>query len=83
MLDDDLVLGAVTRLKWVGDRMSIGDFKFRHIGRAVEFSYGEDRVRVLGTLDKVDGTELIISGDPYEWSEILDFKVGRKVIDNG
>lgn len=83
MLDDDLVLGAVVKFAWVPDRALLADIKPRHIGRVVSFGYGEDHTNVMGTLDKVDGFELIISGDPYDWTSVVDFKIWRKVIDNG
>jgi len=81
----DLLVGA--RVEWVGDKVILAALKPRHIGSVVTFdnflsNYSDDytSISIMGILEAVIGTDLIVSGDAYEYDHIKDLKVYRRIV---
>lgn len=85
MMDDDLLVGA--KVNWIGDRVrSMADIRPRHIGRVCSFTYfvglhpDDNYMDVMGTFDGYTGTDLLVSGELYNWGQVADFRIYRKVL---
>ena len=84
---DDLDLLAGARIEWLSDRLDYKGTKPRHLGRPVSFEYFDttnpenyDSINVLGILEGVAGTNLIVSGDTYEIDRVSNLKIWRRKV---
>lgn len=84
----DAVLGGLLRFGWVSDHLhTLADISPRHVGRVVSFEYAPtanpdnyDYERVMGTLEGVHGTKVLVSGGDYDWSKVSNMKVWRSEV---
>lgn len=84
-MDDEIDMLADAKIQWVIDKFNAKAAHPRHLGRAVTFEYfaNEDEndyasTMVLGILEGVTGTELIVSGDTYLLSRVSSAKIYRR-----
>lgn len=84
----DAVLGGLVKFAWVSDHIrALNDVGPRHLNRPVTFEYflsnnkdDYSSSKVLGTLEGVHSSYLLVSGDEYEWSNVSNLKVWRSEV---
>lgn len=87
-MDPDILSALGVQIKWVWDRVSTrADFKPRHIGRSIEFEWfapnADEPVDVIGAFEGYQDSLIIVSGEFYEWEDVQNVKIWRRVIGNG
>lgn len=84
----DAILSSFTRFNWVPDHVrALADLRPRHVGMPVTFEHflttnpaNYESENVLGTLEGVHGSILLVSGFEYEWDGVSNMKVWRTEI---
>jgi hypothetical protein len=82
---DDIEIVAGSKIEWVLDSVSPKTIRARHLGRPISFEYfstkeptNYESVQVLGVLDGVIGSDILVSGDLYDGDRIAHAKSHRK-----
>lgn len=86
-MSDSIDLLINSRVEWIGDKVIIAALRPRHIGAVVTLDFylsknpdDYDSVAVMGTLEAVFGTTLLVSGEEYPYDQIANLKVYRRII---
>jgi len=79
----DMLIGS--RVKWTHDKIkTIAQIQPRHIGRIAQFEYfadeddsNYDSIIVMGVLDSIVGSAVVVADADYYWGRIANFIIWR------